>query len=266
MENPQPFIEYVLRSGARTDVLLAIADGSDSTQSLLNRNLASESAVYNALTELENRGLIHVPRRKRWAVTGTGSVVADLIEHQRETERVLRTDIDYWRNHDITVLPRPFRSCLADLADGEIVRATDTQPSRAVREVEKRLEPATAASVIAPVFNERYSNAFLAGCDNPRLVLGEDVFADLITDADVGENDGGDNLRTRVADVAFALTVTDDCLLFSLPLLDGSYDAQTEFVAESERARCWGTELFEYIWKDAESATAYAESLDTNVR
>ncbi|SIR12393.1 Predicted transcriptional regulator, contains HTH domain [Haladaptatus litoreus] len=265
MEKPQPFIEYVLRSGARTDVLLAIADGSDSTQSLLNRNLASESAVYNALTELENRGLIYVPKRKRWAVTGTGSVVADLIDRQRETERILHSDVEYWQKHDVSVLPRPFRSCLADLADGEIVRATDTQPSRAIREVERRLESATAASVISPVFNERYSTAFLDDCDNPRLVLGRNVFADLLADANVDENDEG-NLRTRVADTAFALTVTDDCLLFSLPLLDGSYDARTEFVAESERARRWGTELFEYVWEDAESADSYAESLETNVR
>ncbi|WP_266077432.1 helix-turn-helix transcriptional regulator [Haladaptatus caseinilyticus] len=265
MEKTRPFVEYVLRSGARTDVLLAVFDGHNSTQALLNQNLASESAVYNALTELENRGLIYVPKTKRWAVTGTGSVVADLIRQQRATERVLQMDTDYWQNHDVTALPEPFRSQLAALSDGEIIRATDTQPSRAVREVEKRLQSASNPSVIAPIFSERLSDAFVDNCDDPRLVLGKSVLADLLTDTTFNR-DEDDRIDVRVADVAFALTVTDESLLLSLPHLDGSYDVQTEFVAESERARRWGTKLFEHVWTSAECVTAYAESMDRNVK
>ncbi|WP_435154057.1 helix-turn-helix transcriptional regulator [Haladaptatus sp. DFWS20] len=265
MEKKQPFVEYVLRSGARTDVLLAITEGHDSTQALLNQNIASESAVYNALTELENRGLIYMPKTKRWAVTGTGAVVADLIDRQRETEHVLQTDTDYWQNHDVTPLPAPFRSRLAELSNGEVVRATDTQPSRAVREVETRLKAASSASVITPIFSERFSEAFIDDCERPRLVLGKNVLVDLLNDTTVDVDDNG-NLDVRVTDVSFAMTVTDDTLLLSLPLLDGSYDTHTEFVAESNCARHWGRELFEHVWSNAESATAYAESVDTNVK
>ncbi|EFW90227.1 hypothetical protein ZOD2009_19258 [Haladaptatus paucihalophilus DX253] len=262
MEHQQSLTEYVLRSGARTAVLQAIVDGSETTRALLNRDLASESAVYNALTELENRGLIHSPRTKRWAPTGTGSVVSALVREQRKTERVLRIDIDYWKRHDVTALPSSDLLRIADLTGGTVIRATDTHPSRAVREVERRLETTTSASVIAPIFNERYSDALLDGDGDARLVLATDVLHSLLatTDATVDED-----LNVRVADTSFALTVTDDGLLLSLPLLDGSYDTQTEFVVETDRARRKGNELFEAVWADAEPAAEYVESMETDL-
>ncbi|WP_227354159.1 helix-turn-helix transcriptional regulator [Haladaptatus salinisoli] len=251
MDNQRSFVEYVLRSGARTDVLLSITDDYNSTQELLDLDLASESAVYNALTELSECGLIYVPRTKRWAPTGMGSVVATLIRRQRETENVLRIDTEYWKRHDVTALPVPFRYYLADLSDGTVIRATDTQPTQAEREVERRLAASDSAAVVAPIYNERYSEAFYDGCNDSRLVLDATVLADLLDDdgfeVERNENDG---LDIRVADVSFALGVLDGCLLLSLPTLDGSYDSRTEFVAESERACYWGERLFEQVWAD----------------
>ncbi|KZN23673.1 hypothetical protein A4G99_12385 [Haladaptatus sp. R4] len=265
MEQHQSLIKYVLRSGARTAVLQAIVDGDETTQALLNRNLASESAVYNALTELENRGLIYSPRAKRWAPTGTGSVVCDLVREQRETEQALAIDADYWQRHDTAALPSTDVFRIADLVDATVVRATDTRPSQAVREIERRLETTTSASVIAPIFNERFSDALLDGLDDSgksRLILGTNVLDSLLEEPSIPMND---ELEVRVANVSFALTVTDDSLLLSLPLLDGSYDAGTELIADSERAHRRGTKLFEHVWNDAEPVADYIESLDDTV-
>ncbi|WP_327052180.1 helix-turn-helix transcriptional regulator [Halomicrococcus gelatinilyticus] len=242
-------VEYVLRSGARTSVLRAVVEGCDSTQALLDSGLASESAVYNALTELDERDLIHSPDQKRWYPTGAGTVVADLIERQRETETVLESAPEYWRRHDVTALPTAFRERLADLAGGEVVRATETRPSRAVREIERRLHDADSVSVITPIYNERFDHA--ARGEGLRLVLDTGVLEDLMDEAD--EESDEDVGAVRVADVPFALTVTDDCVLLSLPTLDGAYDPRTEFVVESERARQWGMELFERYWAEARS-------------
>ena len=241
-------VEYVLRSGARTSVLRAVVDGCDSTQALLDRELASESAVYNALTELEEFDLIHSPEQKRWSPTGAGTVVADLIERQRETETVLESAPGYWRRHDVTALPTDFRERLADLAGGEVVRATETRPSRAVREIERRLDDANSVSVVTPIYNERFDHAVRG--EDLRLVLDTGVLEDLLDEEDTEESDG-DVGAVRVADVPFAVAVTDECVLLSLPTLDGAYDPRTEFVAESERAQQWGIELFEHYWADA---------------
>ena len=171
-----------------------------------------------------------------------------LIERQRETEDVLGSAPDYWRRHDVTALPAPFRERLADLAGGEVVRATETRPARAVREIERRLQGADRVSIIAPIYDERFDDA-VRGEETLRLVLDASVLEDILEEADAEESD--DAGQVRVADARFAVTVTDDCVLLSLPTLDGSYDPRTEFVVESERAQQWGTELFERYWEDA---------------
>jgi predicted transcriptional regulator len=261
MEDCGPFVEYVLRSGARTNVLMAVSEGRNSTQTLLDGDLASESAVYNALTELRDQGLIHEPRAKRWAPTGAGTVVAGLIERQREAESVLDADHEYWRSHDVTVLPRAFRSRIDDLAGGAVVRATDTRPSRAVRETERRLAEADSVAILAPIYNDRFDAAAQDG-DSLRLVADAGVVDDLGADADGDGTDEDGTDDVRVAEFSFALTVTDDCLLLSLPTLDGSYDPRTEFIAESERARRWGRQLFDRYWEDAQALDAYLTTGD----
>ncbi|WP_458188658.1 helix-turn-helix transcriptional regulator [Haladaptatus sp. NG-WS-4] len=256
METQRSLVEYVLRSGARTDVLSSIADGCTPTQELLECGLASESAVYNALSELEDCGLIYTQESKQWTATGTGSVIAALIERQQQTENVLQTDLDYWNDHDVTALPVPFRHRLAKLSGGTVVRATETQPSRAAREIENRLETADSASVVAPIFSERYSDALLTGSGASRLVLDSAVVTDLRS-VETFEEETFDDIDIRVADVSFALAVMDGCLLLSLPTLDGSYDTRSEFVVESERACRWGTSLFEQVWSDAPPVEEY---------
>nr|WP_256487746.1 MULTISPECIES: transcriptional regulator FilR1 domain-containing protein [unclassified Haladaptatus] len=61
----------------------------------------------------------------------------------------------------------------------------------------------------------------------------------------------------RVTDVSVTVTVTDDCLLLSLPTLDGTYDPQAVFIAETEEARCWGHRLLDFYWDSAEPLDHY---------
>ncbi len=55
-----------------------------------------------------------------------------------------------------------------------------------------------------------------------------------------------------MTDVSVAVTVTEDCLLLSLPTVDGTYDSQTEFIAETDEARHWGDHLLDYYWESAQ--------------
>lgn len=254
MEKDRPIIEYVLRSHARTQVLLAVAEGCDSTQTLLDRDLASKSAVYNAVSELQEQGLIHKPRSRQWSPTGTGRVVADMINQQRKTESVLATDPDYWQTHDVTVLPPKFRTRLTELADGDVIRATETRPANAICEVEQELTKADSVDAITPVYNERLTDA-ARDADITRLVFDGDVLETLVEETSAEDITNPELIR--VTEVSFAVTITDDCLLLSLPTLDGDYDPQTEFIADSTAAQQWGEELLEHYWTSAQTPEQY---------
>jgi predicted transcriptional regulator len=186
-------------------------------------------------------------------------------------------------------LPEQFRATLSRLADAEVVRATDTDPNRAVREVKRRIEAADSVAIVAPIYHDEFvaalggrsggsesppdasksssdanksassgsesspsdaSEADPAADSSARLVLGSAVVEETV-DADGPTEEQLTPLDIRVRPVSFAMTLTDECLLLSLPNLDGSYDSGTELVAESESAREWGRLLFEHCWRTA---------------
>lgn len=260
MSDDERVVEFVTGSAARTEVLAAVTDGTGSTAAILDRVPASESAVYGALAELEDRGLIRKARSDEWEPTGTGTVVGELLEEQRRTESVLRGDPEYWQSHDATALPAPFRTSLSALADAEVVRATDTDPNRVVREVRRRIESAESVDIVAPIYHDEYVAALRSGSGDRsvRVVLGTAVVDQLIGDEDAYE-DMPEAVDVRIRPVSFALTVTDDCALLSLPRLDGSYDSRTEVVAESDEAREWSRWLFERYWTTATDPDDYPD-------
>ncbi|WP_227379773.1 transcriptional regulator FilR1 domain-containing protein [Haladaptatus halobius] len=159
------------------------------------------------------------------------------------------TDPDYWETHDVTALPPRFRLRLSDLAGGEVVRATETRPARAVSEAEQRLKNADSIGAIIPVYTDRLADA-ASDADVTRLVFDEAVFEEVFKETAPAQLDATELIR--VTNVSVAVTVTEDCLLLSLPNLDGAYDSQTEFIAETVKARHWGNHLLDYYWDSAQ--------------
>ncbi|RBI59531.1 hypothetical protein DMJ13_23330 [halophilic archaeon] len=256
MSDHTALVDFVLRSNARTHVFLAVADGYNSTQELLDRDFASKSAVYNALAELQEHELIVTTRSShRWSLTGTGQIVADHIERQHQIEAVLGTDPDYWQTHDVTAIPPQLRMRLSALTESEVVRATETRPAQAVRAIEQRLLNTETASALLPIYNERLAEA-ASDVKFRRVVCDETVFQEAADENGLRELSTIDGFR--IADVSLAVTITDDSLLLSLPTLDGDYDSQSELIADTDKARQWGKELLEDYWASAHSPEQYA--------
>ena len=246
MQSGRSGIEYVLDSGVRTELLVAIARNEPSTATLLEETDASQSAVYSALGDLEGRDLVDSVD-ERWRVTGRGRIVADLIGTIDRIEDVFAADDRYWNNHDAGAIPREFRIRLAALSECRIERATETDPGRVKRLIGDRLDAAEEVWIATPIYDPGFAEK-LAGVERARLLFDEAV----VTDLDKRPSDGAmEGVTVRIGSVEFALTVTDECLLASLPECDGGYDARTEIVAEDERALDWATELFEHCWSES---------------
>lgn len=251
---------FVLSSSVRADLLRAVADGTTSTDDLLRDLDASSSAIYSALGRLEDVRLLEA-RGEGWRLTGSGRLVADFLARRDQLGRLLEGAGEYLATHDTGVLPRRYRHRMSELADADVLEAAEPDPQGLIREITTRLENTTSVDVLAPIYVDEHGSV-LPTIEDSRLVIDERIVATAVEAADsVGDveaelEDYVDE-AIRIASVDFALTVTDDALLLSLPTLDGSYDARTEFVAEHERGRQWGTELFESFWADAEPLESY---------
>lgn len=183
-----------------------------------------------------------------------GTSCRRFIDNCEQIESVLAIDSDYWQTHDVTAIPPRFRLRLSELAGGQVVKATETRPSNAFNEVEQRLMNANSISAITPVYNEPLADAGATG-EIKRLIFDEAVFDDVIKETVSSQLDTKETIR--VTDVSVTVTVTDDCLLLSLPMLDGAYDPQTEYIADTDEARCWGNHLLDFYWDSAQTIEHY---------
>jgi len=83
--------EFVITSDVRTAIIGHLAAGATPTGELLNEIAASESAVYDALVSLGERG-ITLEADGMWTLTVQGRLVADSIDAWQATESFLTRD------------------------------------------------------------------------------------------------------------------------------------------------------------------------------
>jgi predicted transcriptional regulator len=245
----------VLGSSVKTDVLVSVATVPSGTEELIESIDASESAIYNALGDLERRGLVRTIDGRR-EVTGSGQLVADLLEQQGNLCRLLADD--YWETHDVGTLPRRFRLRLTELADAEVFRAPDTDPHAAVREVSDRVEATESRlDIVTPIYQAEYE-MIMPDRTGARLLIDTTVVEESIERAGSIENARVfEETSVRISDVDVGVGLTDDYVMLSLPTIDGQYDSRTEVFADDERALAWGSDLYEYYWERATPADEF---------
>lgn len=257
--NATRIVAFVLGSGARRDVLDRLSEGPATGRQLVEAAEASESAVYDAVNRLEERGLLAETDENEWALTGSGRLVADAIRYCGRVESIIATDERYWRSHDVGALPERFRRDVDRLDDPSIVRSPEADPYRAARRVEDAIEGAEEFLwIVAPIYDDRRAEALLTSeAPDRRLIMTPAMVERLLRDEPEGPDEDVGDLEIRVCEAGTAMVVTESELLLSLPECDGGYDATTEVVAESENAIAWGRRLFEHYWTDAPGVEEY---------
>jgi predicted transcriptional regulator len=251
----------VLGSTVRTDVLLEVGARSRPTEELKVAVEASESAVYNALGDLERLGLVNSVEG-RWELTGSGRLVTDLLEQQDRLCQLLEDD--YWETHDVGALPRRFRLRLMALADAEVFRAPETNPHAVVGEVVDRVEAGSPdVNIVTPIYQPEYE-AVMPDSERARLIINDTVVEDALEDVDsLEEAKTFERTPVRILDTDVGVAVTDDHLMLSLPTADGQWDSRTEVLATDDRALAWGHDLFEHYWTQATPAEEFLQQLFT---
>ncbi len=242
---------YVAASDVRSEVLAAVAaDPPTGTDAVFERASASQSAVYEALSGLEERGHI-VEGDAGWRPTGAGEVVADVLSACKGTDRALADAASYWRTHSAAPFPERFRRRLGDLAGADVLRAPDADPGQTVRAVAEHIREADNLDVFAPVYHRSYGDALGDVGEDARLLISPSVISNV--DDERRRSTGETPFEVRVAPIEVGLAVSDSALYLSAPPLSGGYDERTELVADSEAAVGWGRDLFEARWRDADS-------------
>lgn len=260
--------EFVITSSVRTEIVLYVAAATRPTDALLAGIDASDSAVYDALSTLRERGLL-VERDDGWELTAHGALVADSIAAWQATEGFLATDPAFWKNHRLDVLPAQFRRRLPTVGDYEIVRDSPQDPNRSEDLAISILESADHCELTTPYYSRRHQEAIPTHPETRLLVTREaiDVSLQRYKDGRREELTALEPDNIRLTDCQFASVVTDDTLKFELPTADGAESSADEsatdttalFVSETDAAIEFGRDLFEALWAESDPLGPYIE-------
>jgi predicted transcriptional regulator len=244
--------EFVLASSVRTEIVTHLAERAASIDELLTSVDASDSAVYDAVSTLADRGILSEDT-DGWELSAHGQIVADAIDQWQSTEAFLGADPAYWKNHDASVIPRRFRRRLSEIGEYEVVRSVESQVTRHHRAALTRLREADHCLIVSPFFSVEYHNAIP---DSPKTrVLANRTALDTREQRRRDGLDAGQELHhaeLRATQSKCSYAVGDDFLVLGLPTQSGA-PTKAHVVSETEAAVQWGTDLFEATWEASES-------------
>ena len=253
-----PACQYVTSSSVRVDTVLRLTAQPSSTAELIDCLDASSSAVYTALSDLEDRGLIR-EFDTDWELTGSGLIVADTVAHRRSTEALLAHDANYWQDRRTDVLPKRFRLRLPEIGDYEVIRLEGPDVNRLETEIIDRINAADSCRFVSQIYKRNYE----AALDSPdtELLLTPRVIDSLIEQVEAAQREAvmlEPTPQTRVATVEFGLTWTAESICLLLPP-QTTTRATSMLVSDTEAAIQWGRDLFEGLWQDGQPLAAYLE-------
>jgi len=248
-------IAYVRSSSVRTDVVGSVSERTRSTDEILAALDASESAVYDALSDLQSRGVVS-ESGDGWQLTGTGRLICDTLERQQATDRLLSSDPAYWERHDVSVIPQPFRRRLPELGDYDVERATEGDLRGLVPWVVSHVEAVESCAVISPMYHREYEVA-MPDTAGSQLVIGERVIDEILLDTEDDSRPGRfDETAVRVTAVPFAIAVSAEWTILTIPEY-GDQWADAKLIATSESAIEWGRDLFDHVWAESTPLGTY---------
>lgn len=243
--------EFVIASSVRTGIVSRLTEGPASIDELLSDIDASDSAVYNAVSALADRGVLSGDADS-WELNARGQLVANAIDYWNATGTFLDAAPEYWETHDASVIPPQFRRRLSAIGDYDVVRSVESQVTRHHRAALTRLREADHCLIMSPFFSIEYHNAIP---DSPETrVLAHQSALETRTQRLRDGLDAGqelDHATVRRTRSKCSLAVGDDFLVLSLPTQSGE-PTMANVVSETESAVQWGTDLFEEKWAESE--------------
>ena len=254
--------EFVITSSVRTAIVQALDGRPTATSELLAELDASESAVYDALASLRERGIAR-ETDSGWALTAQGRIIADSVDVYQATESFLETDPEYWEVHRVDVIPDPFRRRLPELGDYEVYRDIPGEPNRSEQIAVSRMAAATAPDITTPFYSKNHEDHVPSHPETRMLVTRAaiDISLQRYREGHREQLDDMPNVSVRLTECQFASVVGEDFLLFGLPTVESDEptlsDTSATLVSETESAVQWGQELFEYLWERSEPLDSY---------
>lgn len=255
--------QFVGSSSVRTDIISHLSTGEASPDELIDALNVTGSAVYNALSELDERSLIR-EADEGWGLTGHGQLVAVSVSRWRSVEDLVSTDPEYWETYRINTLPPEFQRRLHEIRPYEIVRGERPTVNRNHEVIRERMETVDSCRLISPIYLPE-NDPFIPDSPETKMLLTRGVIDGVLDNDDRDIFEVHPESQVRLAPVEFGLNVGATYMCLVLPDLADPRKKAPTLVSEADSAIQWAEELFASLWADAEPLEAYLRELGITI-
>lgn len=243
-------IKYILTSGMRSKLLLAIYDGPKNLDELRNELKKPSATILHGLKELETINLIRKVQ-KYYELTSNGFLLTTNMMKLIENWYAINKNKLFWNSHDLNGIPDEVLKDVYLLKNAEYVTSTTSDLSNAFNTYIKLISKAKKLKIIFPIYSENHFKhliKLLKGnkLNRLELVINEEIL-DSIKENEQLKRELMNNEKVKIKCVKkklkVFLTYSEEFMSLTLFFNDGHYDDSQILIAKDENAIKWAEAL-----------------------
>ena len=259
--NVEKILKLIVSSDLRRRILLVLAREPKLLRELQDIIGSTKSTISHSLKDLEEEKLIVQNKKtKEYMLTNTGRIIYLQMARLLDTLETVKKFEEFWLTHDLSGIPLELLERIGDLKESELYVTPPDQLAMPHEIYMRLVKTSKWIKGVSPILFSDYPEAFsdLASTKNIdiEIIITQAVYERLIELApseDVERVKSLPNVKiyTLEWNPRVAFTVTDTFMSLGLFFLDGRYDTTMDLISNSEKARKWGLDLFQYYKENA---------------
>jgi len=243
-------VKYILTSGMRSKLLLAMYDKPKNLDELRNELKKPSATILHGLKELENINLIKKVQ-KYYELTSNGFLLTTNLVKLIENWYTLNKSKIFWNSHDLSGIPDELLKEVYHLKNADYITSTTSDLSNAFNTYIKLISRARKLTIILPIYSENHFKHLINLLNEDKLKRLELIVSDEILDS-INENEvfkkgllNNDKVKIRCIDkrLKVFLTYSEEFMALTLFFKDDHYDDSQVLIAKDENALKWAKNL-----------------------
>ena len=246
-------IKYILTSTMRTKLILTMYESSKNLEELRIKLEKPSATILHGLKELEAINLVRKVQ-KQYQLTSNGFILATNMVKLIENWTSLNNNSSFWNNHNLKDIPEDSLKNMHLLKDATYVKSTTSDLSNAFNRYVKLISESYELMIIMPIYSENHFKHIIELLNKNKLrylelIISEDILNSIKSNKTFKKS-LLENKKVKIICIKknpkLFLTCSRDFMSLTLFFKDGHYDDSQILIGETDDARKWAINIFNF--------------------
>ncbi len=247
-------VRYIMTSSIRTKLLISLYLSKKRLAVLRDDLEKSSATILHGLKELEKLKLVN-KFDKYYYLSSNGYLITLNLLKLIENWLSIDSNLNFWKNHDITAIPSKFLRRGSVLKEAECVVANNQDLSKPLKKYLEIISNSKDLKIVLPIFSKVHLDAIIDSVDSNNSNLDLIITNNILKSIDnngysekLFSNGKSENIKIWKIedDLNLFMTCCENFLSLILFFEDGYYDDSHMLLDKTEDSIIWGLNIFDY--------------------